>query len=56
MQKMQAEKCYFCDHPDEQYNPSTSHRVRYEDIDERIYNYYKSRIEADNDHGKKYKA
>lgn len=55
MQKVNAEKCYFCDHPDAIHNPSSSHRVQIEDVDERIYNYYSSRILTDNDKGKKYK-
>jgi len=55
IKKTNPEKCYFCDKPNAIENPYASHRAIYEDIDERIYAYYKSRILSKNEQGFKYK-
>lgn len=54
--KIVPKKCYFCDHPEATFNPNSQHRVKFEDIDERIYNSYKSKILSQNIEGvKKFK-
>lgn len=58
MKKHVKDTCYYCEHPNAQRNPKSNggrKGVNLLPIDERIYNYYKSRIISDNNKGKKYK-
>lgn len=59
MKKHKKDTCYYCEHPNAQRNPKSSGRrkgVNLLPIDERIYNYYSSRIIQQNSKGsRKYK-
>lgn len=55
IRKVNADHCYFCEHPEAESNPHAKHGPKYKDLDERIYHYYKSRIVSNNDRGLKYK-